>query len=223
MIIPLKDKNPSRTVPFMTIAIIGANILVFLYELSLGAEIQNFIVTYGLIPARFVRFYEFHGGFLDNSLIPLFASMFLHAGWFHIIANMWFLWIFGDNVEDKLGHGTFLFFYLFCGMAAGLWQVAVAPYSRMPTIGASGAISSVLGAYLVSFPFARIYSIFIIFPVEVPAAFFLVLWFAIQFLAGTAQLAPVAGQGTAEVAYWEHIGGFISGLLFTWMVSRKFS
>jgi membrane associated rhomboid family serine protease len=221
MIIPLKDKNPSGTVPFVTIAIIAANVLVFFYELSLRGRIEDFIVTYGLIPARFVFFFEYHGGFVDNALVPMLVSMFLHGGWLHIISNMWFLWIFGDNIEDRLGHGVFLIFYIFCGIVAGLWQVAVDPYSRMPTIGASGAVSGVLGAYLISYPFARIYSIFIIFPAEVPAAFFLIMWFVFQFLAGTSELGPAAGHGSNAVAYWEHIGGFISGIVLLQILPRK--
>jgi membrane associated rhomboid family serine protease len=218
MIIPLKDKNPSGSVPWVTIAIIVVNFVVFLHEMSLMTELEGFIVTYGLIPVRFVEFHRLYGGFVPNALVPMFASMFLHGGWLHIIGNMWFLWIFGDNVEDRLGHGRFFFFYILCGIAASLCQVAVDPYSRTPIIGASGAVSGVLGAYLMSFPFARIYSVFVIFFVEVPAALFLIMWFTFQFMAGASQLGPEIHQDAGGVAYWEHIGGFVSGLLLLWIL-----
>jgi membrane associated rhomboid family serine protease len=221
MIIPLKDKNPSGTVPWVTITIIVVNFVVFLHEMSLTTEIEGFITTYGLIPIRFVEFHRFYGGFVPNALVPMFASMFLHSGWLHIIGNMWFLWIFGDNVEDRLGHGRFFFFYIFCGIAAGLSQIAVEPYSKTPIIGASGAVSGVLGAYLITYPFARIYSVFVIFFVEVPAALFLIMWFALQFAAGASQLGPELHQDAGGVAYWEHIGGFVSGLLLLWILPRR--
>src|SRR5579859_1383396 len=174
--IPLRDTIPSRTTPVVTILIIIANVFVFLYMLSLDPYSQNhFIRAYAVVPAR-----------LNPS--ALITSMFLHGGWMHIIGNMWFLWVFGDNVEDVMGHGKFLAFYLVCGVLAGLTQVWFNPDSRLPMVGASGAIAGVMGAYLIKFPHARIVSVvfIVIFftTVEVPAVLMLLYWFAIQLFSG---------------------------------------
>ena len=177
--IPLRDSNPSTTVPIVTILLIAINSIVWFYEVYLGAGADRFIIEYGLIPARFMNYSKFSGGFTDNALVPLFCSIFMHAGWLHIIGNMWFLWIFGDNVEDRLGHFNYLIFYLLCGLGSSLIHVFFNTTSRIPTVGASGAISGVLGAYLVSFPHARIYTLLIIFIiirfVELPAFIFLII------------------------------------------------
>jgi rhomboid family protein len=221
--IPLRDSTPSGTIPAVTIAIIAVNCLVWFYEVSLGQRAQGFIVEYGLIPLRFVKFYQYQGGFMDNAAVPLFASIFMHGGWLHIIGNMWFLWIFGDNVEDRLGHFKFLLFYLLCGMGASLFHVMFNAGSRVPTVGASGAISGILGAYLISYPHARVTTlliiIFFIRIVELPAFLFLIFWFVFQFVSGTSSLA--AHQDTGGVAYWAHMGGFVVGIVLLWLFPKK--
>lgn len=221
--IPLRDSTPSGTMPVVTIVLIVINCVVWLYEVSLGEHAQRFIVEYGLIPIRLVKFYGLQGGFTDNALIPLFASIFMHGGWLHILGNMWFLWIFGDNVEDRLGHFKFLLFYLLCGIGASLIHVMFNAGSRMPTIGASGAISGVLGAYLVSYPNARVTTlliiIFFIRIVEIPAYLFLIIWLLFQFVSGTSELA--AHHDTGGVAYWAHMGGFVVGIVLLWLFPKK--
>ena len=142
---PIRDSNPSQTVPVVTILLIVLNSLMWLYEISLGSRIDHLLVGYGLTPWRFTHYYLYQGGFWDNAVTPLFSSIFMHAGWLHIIGNMWFLWIFGDNVEDRLGHFNYLIFYLLCGIGASLTQVAFYPDARIPTVGASGAVSGVSG------------------------------------------------------------------------------
>ena len=221
--IPLRDSNPSTTVPIVTILLIAINSIVWLYEVSLGAGADRFVIEYGLTPARFINYSSFSGGFTGNALIPLFCSIFMHAGWLHIIGNMWFLWIFGDNVEDRLGHFNYLVFYLLSGLGSSLIHVLFNMTSEIPTIGASGAISGVLGAYLVSFPHARIHTLLIIFIiirfVELPAFIFLIIWFAFQFFSVAAQAG--AGQDIGGVAYWAHMGGFVVGIVLLWMMPKK--
>ena len=201
--IPLRDVIPSRTTPYITIALIVVNALVFVYELSIGDELQNgFILYFGLIPAAF-------------SWVTVFTSMFLHGGLLHFGANMLYLWIFGDNVEDRMGHGRFLVFYLLCGMAAALAQTAMQPESIVPMVGASGAIAGVMGAYFVLYPHSRIVTLVPIFfflqIMEVPAIIFLGLWFLLQFLSGVGSIAT-AGQMTGGVAFWAHVAGFVAGV-----------
>ena len=214
--IPLRDTIPSRTAPVVTVALIVVNVLVFFHETALGPYLPQFIEHYGLVPYVFVHWDEQFGGPLDPArFLPLFTSMFWHGGWLHLIGNMLYLWIFGDNVEDRLGHVRYLLFYLLAGTAAGLTQVALNPLSRLPTVGASGAIAGVLGAYLVTYPRARVLTFvplfFVPWFVEVPAFAYLVLWFLMQLLAGLGTLgAPVE---TGGVAVWAHIGGFIAGVV----------
>ncbi len=206
--IPLRDSVPSETFPVMTLGIIVLNSVVWFYEISLGARIDRFVVEYGLIPIRFVAFNRFDGGFLDNALIPMFSSIFMHAGWLHVIGNMWFLWIFGNNIEDRLGHFKYLIFYILCGIGASLLQIIAEPASRVPVVGASGAISGVLGAYLLSYPRARIHTLLILFiliyPVEIPAFLFLILWFVFQFMGGTVPGSNAAGRWRCSLlgSYW---------------------
>jgi membrane associated rhomboid family serine protease len=199
--IPLRDTIPSARVPVVTYAIIIANVVVFLYEASLGHALKHFIDVYGLVPAHF-RF--------EN----LLTSMFLHGGWAHLIFNMLFLYIFGDNVEDRLGHARYAAFYLLCGMAAGAAQALVNPGSRIAMVGASGAIAGVLGAYLLFFPGARIVTLVPIFfflqVVEIPAVLFLFGWFVLQILSG---MATIGAADTAGVAFFAHVGGFIAGMV----------
>ncbi len=212
---PLRDTIPSRTFPYVTIAIIFVNSLVFLYELSLGPYLDAFIRTYGLIPREFFLAAQQGSVSRITRYLPLFTSMFLHGGWFHIVGNMWYLWIFGDNVEDRLGHGRFFLFYILSGLAAGFTHLWLNPASTVPTVGASGAIAGVMGAYFLLFPTSRIITlIFIIFfieIVEIPAFFYLGIWFLMQFINGAAALS-LTHQG-GGVAWWAHFGGFVAGAL----------
>lgn len=220
--IPLRDSVPSESLPVITITIVALNCLVWLYEVSLGQHADRFIAEYGLIPLRFVAFNRYTGGFLDNAFVPMISSIFLHGGWLHVIGNMWFLWIFGDNVEDRLGHLRYLIFYILCGIGAALFHVIAEPHSRVPMVGASGAISGVLGAYLLSYPRARIHTLLIIFIiiqfVEIPASLFIILWFAFQFLSGASQAAT---QDAGGVAYWAHVGGFLVGMALYVIFPKK--
>ena len=198
--IPLRDIIPSRTTPVVTISLIAVNILVFIYELSLGRDVDAFTLYYGLVPAAF-------------SWVAVFTSMFLHGGFMHVAGNMLYLWIFGDNVEDRMGHGRFLVFYLLCGVAAALAQTITAPDSVVPMVGASGAIAGVMGAYFVLYPHSRILTLVPLFlfymrVFEVPAVLFLGIWFVIQFLSGAAS----AGMESGGIAVWAHIAGFIAGI-----------
>ena len=202
--IPLRDVIPSRSTPFVTIAIIVTNAAVFLYQLSLGDRGQAFIFDYGLVPAEF-------------SLLTLVTSMFLHGGLLHVGGNMLYLWIFGDNVEDRMGPARFLMFYLLCGTAAALAQTWMVPSSQVPMVGASGAIAGVMGAYFLMYPRSRIVTLIPIFIfiqlVEVPAVVFLGIWFLIQFVSGVGTaMSPEAGI-TGGVAFWAHVAGFVAGLV----------
>jgi membrane associated rhomboid family serine protease len=203
---PLYDTVRSRTFPLINVTLIVANILAFLYELQLDpATLQEFIFTWGLIPARIIND-------LDTTWTTFFSSMFLHGGWFHIINNMWVLFIFGDNVEARMGKIRYLVFYLLSGVAAGLLQSYILPSSTVPMIGASGAVAGVLGAYLILFPRSRIASLvpilFIFTIVEIPAMLFLIFWFVSQLYSG---LGAIRGGGESGIAWWAHIGGFIFG------------
>jgi membrane associated rhomboid family serine protease len=202
--IPLRDSQPSYSTPFVTAGLIGANVLVFFYQLTLDPYTLNHLVAaYGVVPARL-------------ELSTLVTSMFLHGGWLHLIGNMWFLWIYGDNIEDILGPAKYLLFYLTCGVAAALVHVAFNAGSRIPTIGASGAIAGVMGAYMVKFPHSRIVTLvpvfFFLTLIEIPASIILVYWFVIQIFSGVGSLAySSASQG--GVAWFAHAGGFLAGML----------
>jgi membrane associated rhomboid family serine protease len=209
-VIPLRDTQRSLTAPVVTVALIVVNALVFLHEIALGPYLERFVFAYGLIPRRFVYW---PGAELDpRRFLPIFTSMFWHGGWLHLLGNMLYLWIFGDNVEDRLGHVRFIFFYLLAGMVAGLTQVALNPTSSLPTIGASGAIAGVLGAYLVTFPRSRVLTFFPpIWFFQLPAFAYLVFWFVLQLLEGVWSLGAPADTG--GVAVWAHVGGFVAGVV----------
>ncbi len=214
---PLRDTIRSRTAPVMTWAVITANALVFVYENSLSARgFDRLLMTYGLVPARLSLAHP-------ASLTTLVSSAFLHGGWFHLISNMWILYIFGDNVEDRMGSGRFLFFYLLSAVVAGSVQVAFQPSSRLPTVGASGAIAGVLGAYFVLFPNARVTSlillVFIPWLVDIPAFVYLGIWFLSQVSSGL--LAVGAAGDFGGIAWWAHIGGFLFGVLAVWAFVRR--
>jgi membrane associated rhomboid family serine protease len=216
--IPLKDMTPRRSTPVMTLLLIVANSIVFFYQISLPARAADVLVNhYGLIPARIE--YALAGGHhvtFAQAFVPLFTCMFLHGGWLHIIGNMWFLWIFGANVEDRFGSFTYLLVYLICGIGSGISQVLFSWGSTVPSIGASGAISGVLAAYLVFFPGSRILTLIplfiIFFTVKIPAFIFILLWFLVQILSGLGSLGAGVGTG-GGVAWWAHVGGFLIGLL----------
>ncbi|MFN8545432.1 MAG: rhomboid family intramembrane serine protease [Candidatus Binatia bacterium] len=208
--IPLRDTIPSQRVPVVNYALIAANVGVFAFELTLGPRLDAFLMTYGMVPRTF-------------GLRTLVTSMFLHGGWFHLIANMLFLHIFGDNVEDRLGHVRYGVFYLLCGMAAGATQALTAPTSAVPMVGASGAIAGVTGAYLLFFPRARIVTLVPVFVflqvVEIPAVVYLLFWFALQVLAGLEALG--AGGSLGGVAVWAHVGGFLAGMALGPVLARR--
>ena len=213
--IPLRDINPRSTMPFMTVLIILANLGAFLYQVSLGPRAGQILVyTYGMIPARVPLAFVGDGITLVQAFAPLLTSMFLHGGWFHLIGNMWFLWVFGDNIEDRLGHLSYVLFYLVCGVGAGVVHSVANLGSTIPAVGASGAISGVMGAYIVLFPRSRVLTLvpllFFFFTVQLPAVVLLGYWFLIQFLSGVGSLGMHTQGG---VAFWAHIGGFVLGAL----------
>lgn len=208
--IPLQDINPSRSRPYVTWLLITANVLVFLLELTLdmSGELDSFLSTAGLVPASITV------NPISPALLTVFSSMFLHGGVMHILGNMLYLWIFGDNVEDRMGPIRFLIFYFIGGIAAAAAQIVIAPDSTVPMVGASGAIAAVLGAYLVEFPRARVRSLlalgYFIRIAQVPAVLVLGMWFVIQFFNGFLSLSTAVSGG---VAYFAHIGGFLAGLI----------
>jgi membrane associated rhomboid family serine protease len=224
---PLSDPDlVRRTRPYVTVGLIALCALVFMYELALNSmERTAFFYRWGLIPAELARGIEFTVLLIGRtqvdiqSVVPtwgtVFSSMFLHGGFMHFLGNMVFLWVFGDDVEDKLGHLKYLLFYLACGVAAAWTHVAIDMNSETPTIGASGAIAGVLGAYLVLYPFSRIRTLVIFFFITVirlPALYLLGVWFLLQFFSGIGSLGPAA-QTTGGVAYWAHVGGFVAGVV----------
>ncbi len=214
--IPLRDANPSRCTPWITIAIIAVNTLVFLYEYSLSEPmLRRMVFTMGMVPARVTAFVSQPEISLGEAFLPLFSSMFLHGGWLHLIGNMWFLWIFGDNIEERLGHFRYLFFYLLCGVGAGLAHIVFNWGSTVPTLGASGAVAGVLGGYLLLYPHARVLTLvpfFFLMLLELPAYLILVYWFVIQLFSGAASVGVQSAQG-GGVAWWAHVGGFLLGLV----------
>jgi len=216
--IPLKDTIRSRSFPVVNYTIIAINILVFLYEFSLGHRIEPFIREYGLTPVRF--FWGLNHN-LREAILPIFTSMFLHAGWLHVLGNMWFLYIFGDNVEDRVGHVGYIFFYLLCGVGAALSQTILLRDSSLPMVGASGAIAGVLGAYFLLFPHARVLTLVPIFIfiqlIEIPAFVFLLIWFLLQFLTMT----PMQSAAEGGVAWWAHIGGFLVGMFLIFFFKKR--
>ena len=214
--IPLYDTVRTRKFPLVNLMLIAANVLVFLYELQLSSSaLERFIFTWGMVPARLISDPA-------NAWITIFTAMFLHGGWFHLLSNMWFLYIFGDNVEARMGGVRYLIFYLLSGVAAVLLQTYILPTSEVPMIGASGAIAGVLGAYLVSFPRSRIASLvpilFIFTIIEIPAVIFLIFWFVSQLYSG---LFAMQGANASGIAWWAHIGGFLFGLIMIFFFARR--
>lgn len=209
--IPLRDVIPSRTTPWVTLTLIGLNVAVFVHEQLLPADaIEPFFRTFGLVPA-------------DFAWTNVFTSMFVHAGWAHIGSNLLSLWIFGDNVEDRLGHLRYLAFYLVAGVAAALLESSANAGSPLPLVGASGAIAGVMGAYLFMFPQSRIhvlvFFLFYIDVIEIPAPVFLTLWFLLQILGGVGRVAQAGDTG--GVAFWAHVGGFVTGAAAALLFRRR--
>jgi len=216
--IPLYDTQRGRGIPLVNLLLIGLNGLVFFYELGLGSSgLERFINLWGLVPARFTA-----DPVSPDVWVTFLSAMFIHGGWLHILSNMWVLFIFGDNVESRMGGLGYLMFYVMSGIAAALLQIALLPSSGVPMVGASGAIAGVLGAYMLLFPRARVVSLlpifFIFTTVELPAVIFLLFWFVSQLFSGVMSLGGATSSG---IAWWAHIGGFIFGLVAVFFFARR--
>ncbi len=223
--IPLRDNVPRRTIPFTNNLLLAANVFVFFLEITQGDAGEAFLARWAFIPDRL--FHPAAWGMSPGaSFVTIFSAMFLHAGLLHLGGNLLFLWIFGDNVEDALGHVRYLFFYLASGLAAAVLQTILNPASAVPNIGASGAIAGVLGGYFVLYPRARVVTLvplFFLFPlIEVPAGLYLLFWFVMQFWMGSANLASAGRHPEAGgVAFWAHVGGFVAGVILVLLVRPR--
>jgi membrane associated rhomboid family serine protease len=237
-VVPIRDDNPTRSTAYVTYALIIINVLAFFYEASLmGQGLESFLDTWAVVPGQLTDSLEGDPQYsLAGEAVTLITSQFLHGGLLHLGGNMLYLWIFGNNVEDEMGHVRFLFFYLLCGIFAGLAQYFFSADSTVPSLGASGAIAGVLGAYIMRFPRARILAVVplfvILFPLRIPAIWFLGIWFVQQAFYGIASLGAPAniGMESGGVAYWAHAGGFVVGAvlgplfgLFSTAGSKPFS
>ncbi len=219
--VPLSDNNPTRTTPYVVFGLIALNVVLFFYELSLMGAGENalnqFLQVWAIVPAELTDSFSGQAANPPSEWFTLISSQFLHGGWAHLGGNMLYLWIFGNNIEDQLGHIRFIVFYLACGALAGLAQWIFAPESAIPTLGASGAIAGVMGAYIIRFPKAQILTLLplflIITTIRVPAIFFLGWWFVQQALYGVASLGANADMGAGGIAYWAHAGGFVFGVI----------
>jgi len=220
-LIPLRDSAKSSTFPFVNIAIIVLNLVIYVNEVLLEPfELNQFFYTYGLIPADALNAF-YTGAAFTPLLVNFITSTFVHGGWFHVLGNMLFLWVFGDNVEDRLGHAKYLLFYLLVGMAGGAAHIMTNPASTVPVVGASGAVAGVLGAYIIAFPHSRILALvpllIIFFLAEIPAIVFIAIWFVLQLFNGVASLGGTA----APIAYWAHIGGFVIGAVLIKVLAQR--
>jgi membrane associated rhomboid family serine protease len=221
--IPLRDENRSGSFPIVNVLLIAACTVVFLYEITLPTEgLKQFFDQFALTPGRVSYALSSGEGSWAERIAPFFTSMFLHGGWLHLIGNMWFLWIFGDNVEDSMGSVRYLLFYILCGLGAGAAHYLLGPDSRLPTVGASGAIAGVLAGYVVMFPGARVLTLvplgFFIRVMELPAIAVIGIWFLIQIVSSALSFG-VADKG--GVAFSAHVGGFVAGLLLVWLFRRR--
>ena len=228
MLFPLRDENPLVRVPVATIGLIAANVLSWALLQGFGspAALSASVCNFGLIPGDLLGNLPVGAGYPENSggfcridgngnYLTIVTSMFMHGGWMHLIGNMWFLWVFGDNVEDAMGPARFIVFYLLCGLAAAAAQTATAPASNIPMVGASGAIGGVMGAYALLFPRARILCLFFITTVSVPAMLMLGYWVVLQFI------GSLLDDSEGGVAFWAHIGGFAAGGILIWVFRRN--
>ncbi|MGA7220799.1 MAG: rhomboid family intramembrane serine protease [Candidatus Sulfotelmatobacter sp.] len=213
--LPIRDDQARYSTPWVNYFLITLNLLIFLFEASLGPRNLNTLAgQFGVVPAHLASFLAGSPRYPAPVVaVPFLTSLFLHASWMHVIGNMWFLYIFGDNVEDYLGHFKYLVFYLLTGVLAMGTHVAMNPHSTAPALGASGAIAGVLGAYFVLYPRARVLTWFFVFVLWVPAWIILGYWFVLNFLSGTASALAVQRQSMGGVAFWAHVGGFVSGAL----------
>ncbi|MCS7079623.1 MAG: rhomboid family intramembrane serine protease [Chloracidobacterium sp.] len=226
--IPVRDDIPSSRIPFVNITLIVVNVVVFLFELALTErQLRLFFYEFAVQPYEYLLYFSpyNHGRIeLTDLVVPLFTSMFMHGGWMHIIGNMLYLWIFGDNVEDRMGHVKYLVFYLLCGVLASGAHILSDPTSRIPSLGASGAIAGVLGAYICLYPHARVLVLIPVllffFTAEVPAWIFLGVWILQNFASGVATLGVETAQG-GGTAWWAHIGGFVVGAILVWAFARR--
>lgn len=216
--VPLSDDNPISTTPVVVYALLALNVAIFLYEISLSEPaLQQFFNTWAIVPAELTGSFDAGAIAAEREWITLISSQFLHGGWFHVGGNMLYLWVFGNNIEDQLGPVKFLLFYLVCGALAGLAQWVIDPTSVIPTLGASGAIAGIMGAYIIRFPRAKIVTLiplFIFFTTfRIPAIFFLGWWFIQQAFYSAASLGATADMGSGGIAYWAHAGGFVVGAI----------
>ncbi len=214
--IPLRDSTPSQHFPLVTVTLILVNLLVFLHQISLGPALEEFIYTYGLIPANYTGLQQTTAGYL-----PFISSTFLHGSWMHVIGNMWVLWLFGDNVENRMGRFRFLLFYLLCGLIAGITHTFINPTSTIPVVGASGAVAGIMGAYFLMFHRARVLTyIPPFFLLPLPAWLFLGFWALSQLWGGAVGL--LQADGSNQIAFWAHIGGFLGGMiLYRFFLNRQ--
>jgi membrane associated rhomboid family serine protease len=226
--LPIKDDQPSYSTPYVTWFLIALNLLIYLFQFYLQVTLEprsyeSFVREFGEVPAYLAAFLGgSHKYSLPQVAVPFFTSMFLHGSWMHVIGNMWFLYIFGDNVEDYLGHFKFLGFYLVSGLLAMTTQVAIYPHSNVPTVGASGAIAGVLGAYFILYPRARVLTWFFVFVLYLPAWVVLGEWFVLQFMAGAASLSTAQmGRDVGGVAVWAHVGGFVAGVVMVKLFGER--
>lgn len=233
--IPIRDDAPRFSTPYVTYAVIAVNVAVFIFELTFSMpQREQLLFTFGFVPIKITALFSgthhvaIHGLILpvtlQSALVPVFTSMFLHATWLHVLINMWFLWIFGDNVEDYLGHFWFLVLYLSTGILGTSLHVALNPLSAAPGVGASGAIAGIMGAYLILFPSARVTTLvpfLFIFFVQLPAWLVLGYWFVLQFLSGTASSIVSGTQAAGGTAFWAHVGGFAAGVALIKLFPRR--
>jgi membrane associated rhomboid family serine protease len=216
--LPLRDDQPRFSTPYVTYFLIGLNLAIFFFEWALDMSspesLKALIFQFGVVPSHLSAFLSGSPRYpLPAVALPFFTSMFLHGSWMHVIGNMWFLYIFGDNIEDYLGHFKFLVFYILAGLIAMATQVVVDPNSGVPTLGASGAIAGVLGAYFILYPRARVLTWFFVFVIYIPAWVMLGYWFVLNFLSGAATSLTYDGHSVGGVAFWAHVGGFVGGVI----------
>jgi membrane associated rhomboid family serine protease len=224
--IPIRDDAPRYSTPYVNYCLVGINVLVFLYELTLPVGPRNQLMfQFGFVPAKVTAMLAGHHVTPAMALVPVLTSMFMHASWLHLIANMWFLWLFGDNIEDYLGGFFYLIFYLVSGLAASGLHYLINSSSPIPDVGASGAIAGVMGAYLILYPSARVLTLvplFIFFTfINLPAWLVLGYWFVIQFIAGAATAIAYSSQTAGGIAFWAHIGGFLCGVVLIKLFPRR--
>jgi hypothetical protein len=225
--IPIRDDTPRFSTPFVTYFIIALNTVVFLFELSVGGQghraLNSFMYHFGVVPVHFEKVLaRGSAGSIAGLFLPILTSMFLHASWLHIIGNMWVLWIFGDNIEDYLGHASYLLFYLTSGFAAAVAHILLNAGSNVPSVGASGAIAGVMGAYFVLYPRARVLIWFPpIFFFHLPAWLVLGYWFFVQFVSGAATSIAETSQTSGGIAFWAHVGGFMAGIVMIKILTER--